>query len=510
MTIRHSPLVLIAVMSLCVAMVAGISITLLYQAAFAQQSARLVETVQSRARLIESIFQFSLLSVDSPHRDRAISATQNQVTTAHKDFGGFGNTGEFTLATLQNDMIVFLVSHRHHDLETPSPVSMSSELAQPMRLALNGKSGTVVALDYRGETVLAAHEPISGLNWGIVAKLDLKEVREPFITAGMYAALAAAVLISIGAILFFRVANPLVRKLQDSETRFRTLAETSPFGIYLTSCSGDITYANPAWQGMLGLNEQQMLGPAWLSRLHPSDSKETVARWNAACDEKRFMTLEYRLGQGDSTIWVSGTASPILNAQGNVESCVGTAIDITAQRMAEKQMRRQANFDALTGLHNRRHFDEVLASEWLRGIRNHSMLSIIMIDVDNFKAYNDHYGHDAGDECLKKIAHTLSSVLHRPADNIARYGGEEFIALLPETDLRSARRIAQQMVQASAALQIPHASSPVLDHVTVSAGTASIVPNVADSPRVLIRIADKGLYQAKSEGRNREHCAQES
>ena len=126
-----------------------------------------------------------------------------------------------------------------------------------------------------------------------------------------------------------------------------------------------------------------------------------------------------------------------------------------------------------------------------------------MTDVDCFKAYNDHYGHGAGDECLKAVAWALSSSLARPADMMARYGGEEFVAILPETDTAGARLLAQRWCDTAAALALPHACSSVADHVTVSVGYACLTPTPEQSPRSLQELAHNMLYHAKKQGRNR-------
>ena len=152
----------------------------LYQAAIDEERDRLMESAQSQARLIEAVARFDAVqSADFPEGSSA--ATISQIVDAHKNFKGVGETGEFTLARREGEQIVFLLSHRHQDLEDVKPVPWDSQLAQPMRLALSGFSGTVIAVDYRGERVLAAHEPVAELELGIVAKIDLAEVRAPFI-----------------------------------------------------------------------------------------------------------------------------------------------------------------------------------------------------------------------------------------------------------------------------------------------------------------------------------------
>lgn len=184
------------------------------------------------------------------------------------------------------------------------------------------------------------------------------------------------------------------------------------------------------------------------------------------------------------------------------------------------ELRRAATIDGLTGVPNRRQFDERLTREWLRAQRMRLPLALLMIDIDCFKQYNDHYGHQAGDQCLRSVAQAVMRCARRPGDLVARYGGEEFALLLPETDARGARTLAEQLLCEVAALHIPHARSPVAAHVTISVGAAACdetclnwmagrsepraTQNDARPPgAALVTAADRALYAAKQSGRGR-------
>jgi diguanylate cyclase (GGDEF)-like protein len=159
--------------------------------------------------------------------------------------------------------------------------------------------------------------------------------------------------------------------------------------------------------------------------------------------------------------------------------------------------------DGLTGVANRRQFDGVLDVEWARSTRSRSSLAIVLIDVDKFKRYNDTYGHQGGDACLKTVASILISSVHRPEDMVARYGGEEFAIILAGTDQSGAIVVANRIRARVESIEVAHATSEVSNYVTVSAGVAATIPRKGDSPSILIAAADKALYQAKQEGRNR-------
>jgi diguanylate cyclase (GGDEF)-like protein len=188
------------------------------------------------------------------------------------------------------------------------------------------------------------------------------------------------------------------------------------------------------------------------------------------------------------------------------------------KRLAD-ELRRTATIDGLTGVANRRQFDDLLGREWLRAQRSGDPLALLMIDVDHFKLYNDRYGHPAGDACLRKVARALVGASLRPADLVARYGGEEFVLLLPQTPRGGAQRMAQRVLGAVEALAIPHAGAPTPGHLSVSVGVGcyddesecwtagSSDSRSADaghppcSPFDLLRAADKALYAAKHAGR---------
>ncbi len=168
-----------------------------------------------------------------------------------------------------------------------------------------------------------------------------------------------------------------------------------------------------------------------------------------------------------------------------------------------RDLERLSALDTLTQIANRRRFDAVLRQEWRRAVRDESAISLLFCDIDYFKRFNDSYGHQAGDECLVRVAQAMEEALNRPADLVARYGGEEFVALLVDTDLGGARMLAERMRARVEALRIENRESDVGPHLTVSLGVATIVPRPADRPEDLVDLADRALYAAKEGGRNR-------
>lgn len=182
---------------------------------------------------------------------------------------------------------------------------------------------------------------------------------------------------------------------------------------------------------------------------------------------------------------------------------VAIARDITDRKQLEENLRQLTIQDALTGVYNRRFFDERLQLEWRRMMRVQRPLALLMIDVDYFKQFNDTYGHVGGDVCLKQIGVELTRQVRRAGDIVARYGGEEFSIILPETEIGIAKSMAENLRKAIADLRIEHISSKIKPIVTISIGVASLIPIAGQSAIKIVSFADQALYEAKSEGRNR-------
>ncbi len=176
----------------------------------------------------------------------------------------------------------------------------------------------------------------------------------------------------------------------------------------------------------------------------------------------------------------------------------------------EQQLRLLSMHDGLTGIPNRRYMDKWLKQSWQLSKRAQKKISLIMIDIDFFKQYNDHYGHLAGDDCLKQVAESLSQNITRSSDLIARYGGEEFACILSATEQTGAEKMAHKLRQNIEELNIPHLASYITDHITISLGVACLCPRQVSSEHKLIELADNALYLAKHQGRNRIVCSSDN
>jgi len=196
-------------------------------------------------------------------------------------------------------------------------------------------------------------------------------------------------------------------------------------------------------------------------------------------------------------------ARKIYREMNHVEMILLAIEDITERKKAEEQLELLASMDGLTGIANRRHFDDTLDLEWRRAMRSAKPLSLIIVDVDYFKNYNDVYGHLAGDSCLQKIANTIRDSLRRAGNFVARYGGEEFVVILPDTNAEGAYLFAESLRKKIEDLNIEHNNSNAGKNVTISLGVSTVVPKKDSSQNEIISLADKALYKAKQGGRNR-------
>lgn len=243
-TIRQRIFLLIIILTLSGLIIASATIALLYQTAVKEEGTRLSEITQTQARLIEAVARFDQRYSAENHPQGSTGATLSQIIAAHKDNSGFGQTGEMTLARREGDQIIWILIHRQRGIEKPQSTPITGRLAEPMQLALSGKSGVTVGLDYRGETVLAAYQSIAILNIGLVTKIDLQEIRTPFIQAGAVTAGVAIFAIVFGGFLLFRVNHPIIGRLEESEARTRAIVAHAADGIITSNESGTIETFN--------------------------------------------------------------------------------------------------------------------------------------------------------------------------------------------------------------------------------------------------------------------------
>ncbi len=301
--------------------------------------------------------------------------------------------------------------------------------------------------------------------------------------------------------------------LRQSEEKFRAIFNQVFQFIGLIKPDGTVIEANQTALDFAGVKLKNIVNkPFWechwwtISPQTQRQLKEAISR--AAQGE--FIRYEVDVLGKDRIATIDFSLRPIRNCQGEIILLIPEGRDITERKKMEEALReasleleRLATLDSLTQIANRRCFQNYLEQEWKRLSREQQPLALILCDVDYFKAYNDHYGHPAGDDCLIQVTQAMGLAIKRPADLIARYGGEEFIIILPNTHLAGGIHIAQNIQEEIQKLRIPHVQSQVSQFVTLSLGVVSLIPTTQQSPEDLVKAADQALYQAKQQGRNR-------
>jgi diguanylate cyclase (GGDEF)-like protein/PAS domain S-box-containing protein len=328
----------------------------------------------------------------------------------------------------------------------------------------------------------------------------------------------ASVLLVAGVIVFLglRLIAQIRRRRQAelvlarSEAQFRMLAEHASDMVSRVGADGLRRYASPAAKRLLGIDPAELVGRRPEENFHPEDRPEFEALVASLGQSQEQGGLTYRASRPDgSEIWIESTLRLVRDPRtGAADGYVGISRDVTVSKAMEAKLAALAATDGLTGIANRRHFDEELFTEWRRAARDGRSLAVMLLDVDHFKGFNDRYGHPAGDDCLRSVASTIAATIRRPGDRAARYGGEEFAVILPSTEVAGALDVAERVRAAIQAMAVGHEGNEA-GVVTVSIGVAAIAPGprTALETSLLVGAADLALYEAKRTGRNRVVCA---
>jgi len=280
------------------------------------------------------------------------------------------------------------------------------------------------------------------------------------------------------------------------------MVEIIPVPLFYKDRKGSYLGCNKAFEDFVGKSKEEII-----SKTVYEISKKNNAKTYADMDKELFenpstQTYEYEYENSDNEKrYVLFNKVTYNNALGEVDGIIGIVNDITEIKKRETELEEKTFFDSLTGIFNRRYFDENIEKEWKKCVRENEPLSLIMLDIDFFKKYNDYYGHQEGDNCLKKVAQEIRISLLRPSDIAVRYGGEEFVVILPNTNINGAYRVAERIRRNIINLAIKHEASTVSEVVTLSQGIGEM-NNINDTVYECLKNADKSLYKAKNNGRN--------
>jgi diguanylate cyclase (GGDEF)-like protein/PAS domain S-box-containing protein len=297
-------------------------------------------------------------------------------------------------------------------------------------------------------------------------------------------------------------------RVDELKTDFHLLAEYSADIICRVALDMTFIYVSPSSVRVLGWTPEEMVAMTAFGLIYAEDLAAFTAaarRHLAPGVDASLITTRMRKKDA-SIVWMEISSRVVRNlATGEAREMVMIMRDITARKMTEERLSALALTDALTGLANRRAFDETLDREWRRTLREGSQISLLLLDLDRFKEFNDHYGHQVGDDCLRAVADAVRGAV-RATDIAARYGGEEIAVILPATDLAGGVEAAEKVRSAVEALQITHVgNSDGMGWVTVSVGVATALSRIGGTmrmPESLLLAADNALYKAKREGRN--------
>ena len=326
--------------------VTGVTVYLLYNTAIQEERLRMRETAQSQASLIAAVTRYDRNAAINAGKEYSPDVTIGQVRDAHRNFQGFGETGEFVLAKQEKDQIVFLVSHRHSDLAQPRPVPITGSYAEPMRLALQGKSGTIIGMDYRGVTVLAAYEPVAELNLGIVVKIDLNEVQAPFIKVGLLVTGITFILVLFGVTFFYRFTSMMLGRVEESEGRLQVAISGTKDGLWLWDIKTGAEWHAPQWLKLLGYSEHEKLPEqygTWESRIHPDDKDRVLELLAQHLEENTPYDCEHRLQTMSGEYrWFRDRGVAIRDESGQAVRMGGAIQDITDLKLAEDNLRKMS------------------------------------------------------------------------------------------------------------------------------------------------------------------------
>lgn len=292
----------------------------------------------------------------------------------------------------------------------------------------------------------------------------------------------------------------LESELARERAQLATVFAHVPAIFYVKDRDNRYLYGSPYGFRMFGVEHADAIGKTDPEVFPPEVAARFVASDRRVLDGERVHSESYAVPTPSGPRDFAGVRFPIPGPDGVAAAVCGFAVDVTERVALARELERLARTDPLTGIGNRRRFDEHLSAEVARAPRSSEPLSLLLCDVDFFKAYNDHYGHQQGDACLAQVAKALEGVIRRPADLAARYGGEEFALVLPGTSAEGAKSRAERVREAVRELAIPHAASPGRDRVTISVGVATVTGSWTAAQ--VVALADRALYEAKAAGRD--------
>lgn len=331
---QHRTIALLILIMTTVAMtVGGIAIYLLYTEAYTQKKNDLMESTQRMSSLIEMVAQFDRIHSDRDHPQGYAGATLSQVSETFRQHRILSDGEEWLVGRKEGKNIRLLISVDKHGLKETQTIPFNDAQGQGIQLALKGQRGVQELIDYRGYPCLIAYAPIPTLGVGITNKMELAQIRAPFIQAAWVTAVLGGIVISIGTFSFWRIGQGITRRLQQSEQRLSSIVNTSPVGVFETDANGGCLFVNGRWSEITSISAEEAKGSNCLRTLHPDDVLRVSEAWTQMVESGASFKSEYRFIQPDKTVtWVYGQTAALIDSTGKPSGFVGTLTDITLQK----------------------------------------------------------------------------------------------------------------------------------------------------------------------------------
>jgi diguanylate cyclase (GGDEF)-like protein/PAS domain S-box-containing protein len=299
-------------------------------------------------------------------------------------------------------------------------------------------------------------------------------------------------------------------KVKETEERFRLLSEYSSDMITLHNEQAEYIYISPAVKEVIHFEYPELLGKKLETFIHPDDIERINVMFKKALQEGSAESTHRFRSKFGGYVWIESTLKSVPYQEEGEKKVIIVSRNITNRKLTEQKLQeanellnRLSYMDGLTGIANRRYFDETLLREWSNAVDHQTPITLVMFDIDYFKKYNDTYGHLKGDFCLQTIAKAVNQLFPEPSSSsFCRYGGEEFALILPIANSEQGLKVAQQVKETVHQLKVPHKSSEIADIITLSIGIATMYPTKSTIPDSIIKAADSALYLSKSKGRN--------
>lgn len=525
---KHKLLLLIVISTLLTISVAGTTLLLLYQKAYQRQTLWLQETALHNAFFMQTIGEHEIKTHDNVF-SAAFDKTLSQIKSTHEQLVHRSEDTGYILINKPTDKLSLLMYHEPDGTANMETSQLLSVLLEPYQLASTGKTG-ILRKEIDGEEYLFAYSQVPALRMVLVIKRNLAPFKAPFKQAGLIAAGAGLIFIFVAAFFIYRIGNPLVTSAQINHTQLQTVLNTIVDGVLSCNTKGIITSFNASAENIFGYSENEVLNqsisiliPFDLRKRHDGYMSDHVKQFHRIADINREVMGQRKDGSvfpidiaisenklNEEVIFTAivrdiserkKTEAELHQHRNHLEEQIARRTQDLAQ--ANSQLAQLAREDSLTGIANRRVFDEALEQEMRRARRSKKTLSLMICDIDFFKNYNDSLGHQAGDECLKTVASLINSSFKRAGEVVARYGGEEFGIILPAMQIHAAESVAESLLEQLKQLKIKHPSSKIASLLTMSIGIATHDQEVLQTPALLLQAADKALYQAKANGRDR-------